>query len=326
MRLDGMDDLRAIGQVARLSGLSVPTVRFYSDAGLVPVAARTAGGHRLYDRDALHRLELIRTLRELGVDLATVARVLASEHTVAEVADREAVALERQIHDLRVRQAVLRYAAARGTDADGLVRAGRLARLTGEQRRALVAGLVAEATAGLELEPGFAARLRSLLPEPPDDPERIGAWVELAHLVSDPDFRSAVRRSLERHAADRAAGADGGNPGGWQRAEEAVVELAGGALSDGLSPASAEARPIADRLVAVFAEAHRRHDDEEFRAWLAERIRIGADARVARYLRLLAVINGAPVRTDSVPAARWFLAALESSGRRRLPVTPAVGG
>lgn len=208
-----MDDLRTIGQVARLSGLSVPTVRFYSDAGLVPVAARTAGGHRLYDREALHRLELIRTLRELGVDLATVARLLTREHTVAEVADREAAALERQIQDLRVRRSVLRYAAARDADADGLVRAGRLARLSGEQRRALVAGLVAESTAGLELEPGFAARLRSLLPEPPDDPERIEAWVELAHLVSDPDFRSSVRRALERHAADRATGADGGDPG-----------------------------------------------------------------------------------------------------------------
>jgi len=33
---------------------------------------------------------------------------------------------------------------------------------------------------------------------------------------------------------------------------------------------------------------------------------------MTRYLRLLALINGAPVRTDPVPAARWFLAALES--------------
>ncbi|GLY91856.1 MerR family transcriptional regulator [Actinoallomurus iriomotensis] len=307
-----MDDLRTIGQVARLSGLPVATVRFYSDAGLLPVAARTAGGHRLYDREAPRRLELIRTLRDLGVDLATVARILADERAVVDVAAREAAALEERIADLRVRRAVLRYAAARHTDADGLVRAGRLARLTGGQRRELVAGLVAEATAGLEPEPGFAARLRSLLPEPPDDPERIEAWVELAHLVSDPDFRSAVRRALERHAADRATGADGGDPGDWQAAEEAVLELAGGALADGLPPASAEARPIVDRLVAVFADAHRRRDDREFRAWLAERIRIGADARVTRYLRLIATINGTPARTDPVPAARWFLAALSA--------------
>jgi GNAT superfamily N-acetyltransferase len=36
-------DLHPIGQVARLSGPSVPTVRFHSDAGLVPVAGRSPG-------------------------------------------------------------------------------------------------------------------------------------------------------------------------------------------------------------------------------------------------------------------------------------------
>ena len=94
-------------------------------------------------------------------------------------------------------------------------------------------------------------------------------------------------------------------------AETAVLELAGGALARGLSPTSAGAQPIADRLVAVFAEAHRRRDDVRFRTWLAERIRVGADPRVARYRRLLAVINGDPVEPDPVPAARWFLSALE---------------
>ena len=44
----------ATGQVARLSGLPVATVRFYSDAGLVPPVGRTAGGYRLYDQEELH--------------------------------------------------------------------------------------------------------------------------------------------------------------------------------------------------------------------------------------------------------------------------------
>ena len=69
----------SIGELARLTGLSVRTVRFYSDSGVVPPAGRTEAGYRLYDAEALARLELVRTLRELGVDLATIRRVLARE-------------------------------------------------------------------------------------------------------------------------------------------------------------------------------------------------------------------------------------------------------
>lgn len=310
------EDLHPIGQVARLSGLPVPTVRFYSDAGLVPVAGRSPGGYRLYDREALGRLELIRTLRDLGVDLPTITRVLTGAHTLAEVAGREAAALEARIQTLRVRRAVLRYAATSEVDAPGLARVNRLARLSEEQRRALVGELIEEAAGGLGLEPGFAARLRSALPDLPDDPapEQLEAWVELAHLVVDPDFRAGMRRAFERHAADRASGADEGDPRSWQEAEEAVLELAGGALARGVPPGSVRGRAVADELVAVFARAHRRRDDAEFRTWLAERIHVGADVRVSRYRRLLAVINGGPAAPDPVPAARWFLAAL-TAGR-----------
>ncbi|MDN3351575.1 MerR family transcriptional regulator [Actinomadura sp. DC4] len=305
-------NLYAIGQVARLTGLTVATVRFYSDAGLVPPADRTTAGYRLYDEESLSRLELIRTLRDLGIDLTTITRVLSGARTVAEVAAREAEALEAQIQTLRVRQAVLRYAAARDADAVGIAQVNRLARLSHEQRRALVAGLVEEAAGGLDLDPDFADLLSRMLPDQPREPEQLQAWIELAHLVGDPDFRAGVREAFERHAADRASGADEGDQESWRRAEEAVLDLAGGALAQEVDPASPQARPIVDELVAVFARAHRRTDDAEFRTWLAERLRAGADERVARYWRLLAAINGGPAKDDPVPAARWLLAALES--------------
>ena len=48
------------------------TVRFYSDAGVVPESARTPAGYRRYDHEAVSRLDLVRTLRELGLPLDTV--------------------------------------------------------------------------------------------------------------------------------------------------------------------------------------------------------------------------------------------------------------
>lgn len=68
--------LFTIGEVARRTGLSPRTVRFYSDAGLIPACDRSSAGHRLFDADAVARLELVRTLRTLDIDLPTIARVL----------------------------------------------------------------------------------------------------------------------------------------------------------------------------------------------------------------------------------------------------------
>ncbi|MCO5997016.1 MerR family transcriptional regulator [Actinoallomurus rhizosphaericola] len=309
------EGLHTIGEMARLSGLPVATIRYYSDEGLVPPAARSPGGYRLYDEDALARLELVRTLRDLGVDLATAARVLDGAQSLAQVADRQAAALEARIQELRVRQAVLRHAAARGADPAAVTRAHRLAVLAAGQRHRMVTELIGEATRGLDLEPGFAAHLRSMVPDPPEDPEpaRLEAWVELAYLVGDPGFRAVVRTAFERHAADRASGADRGDPASWRRAERAVLDLAGAALAEGVPPGCARARAVVEELVAVFAGAHGRNDDAEFRRWLAERVRAGADARVSRYVELLAVIDGRAAGPDPVPAARWFLSALEAS-------------
>jgi DNA-binding transcriptional MerR regulator len=72
-----VDDGYTIGELSRRSGVSVRTIRFWSDRGVVPPAGRTEAGYRLYGDAALARLELVRTLRELGVDLPAIERVLA---------------------------------------------------------------------------------------------------------------------------------------------------------------------------------------------------------------------------------------------------------
>jgi DNA-binding transcriptional MerR regulator len=78
--------LYSIGDLARRTGLSVRTIRFYSDVGLLPPAGRSAANHRRYDLAAVARLDLVRTLRELGFDLSAVQRVVAGEVGVAEAA------------------------------------------------------------------------------------------------------------------------------------------------------------------------------------------------------------------------------------------------
>ncbi len=62
-------DLLKIGDLAALSGLSVKTIRYYDDLGLLKVAGRSQGNFRLFEPQALARLVFIRQLQSLGLSL-----------------------------------------------------------------------------------------------------------------------------------------------------------------------------------------------------------------------------------------------------------------
>lgn len=202
---DGTGPL-TIGELARLTGLTVRTIRYWSDEGALPPVARSAGGYRLYDAASVARLELIRTLRELGLGLADVHRVLAGETTVAQVAAAHVVALDAQIRSLEVTRAVLSTVAKRGSSAEEMTLMNRLARLSAAERRRIVEDFMAEIFEGIDTaDPDIRRRLRFTAAKLPDDPtpEQVDAWVELAELIQDPGFRAQMRQMIEFNAADR---------------------------------------------------------------------------------------------------------------------------
>lgn len=65
-----------IGQVAQASGLTVKTVRFYNDQGLIQAVSRSQGGYRLFDPAVVAELGLIRALRAMDVPLPELKRIL----------------------------------------------------------------------------------------------------------------------------------------------------------------------------------------------------------------------------------------------------------
>ncbi|MCF4136278.1 MerR family transcriptional regulator [Streptomyces sp. Tue 6430] len=159
--------LYSIGELSRRTGLSVKTIRFYSDSGLVAPTTRSPAGYRLYDLDALLRLEFLRTLRELGVDLATIRRVLDRELSVAEVAAAQADAMDVQIRVLQLRRSVLRVVAGRGSDPEETKLMHRLTRLSGEERRRLIDDFVLGTFGAVDADPAAAAMVRAATPDLP---------------------------------------------------------------------------------------------------------------------------------------------------------------
>lgn len=291
-----------IGQLARRTGVPARTIRFWSDAGLVPPVSRSAAGYRLYDAEAAARLDLVRSLRELGLGLDVVRAVLARATTVADVAAAHVQVLDGQIRALRLQRAVLATVARRGHTIEETLLMHKLARLSARERQQIIDDFVEDTFAGVDPQApavGIARNMRQLPAELPDDPapEQVDAWVELAGLVAEPGFRQRVRSMA-------VAGPGGGAP---QTGPDyrAVAEHAGQALAQGVVPGSPEGQAVLDRILGPGTSA-------EGRAQLLGQLETFTDARVERYWQLLAVINGWPPPPAIVPSFEWLMAALRA--------------
>lgn len=66
-----------IGQVAKQSGLSVETVRYYEQRGLIPPPQRLDSGYRIYPESILERLHFITRCKDLGFSLQEIHELLS---------------------------------------------------------------------------------------------------------------------------------------------------------------------------------------------------------------------------------------------------------
>lgn len=69
-------DMHQIGEVAEVTGLSLRTIRHYEEVDLVPPSGRTAGGFRLYTRDDIERLHLVKHMKPLEFSLDELRQLL----------------------------------------------------------------------------------------------------------------------------------------------------------------------------------------------------------------------------------------------------------
>jgi DNA-binding transcriptional MerR regulator len=66
----------AIGELSRLTGVKIPTIRYYEGVGLLPSPTRTEGQQRRYGSDDVRRLNFIRHARELGFEVDAIRQLL----------------------------------------------------------------------------------------------------------------------------------------------------------------------------------------------------------------------------------------------------------
>lgn len=65
------------GEMAKLCGVTVRTVQYYDTRGILTPSALTEGGRRLYSEDDLKKMKIICFLRDLGLSIDTIGKLLA---------------------------------------------------------------------------------------------------------------------------------------------------------------------------------------------------------------------------------------------------------
>ena len=129
LRADGMP----IGELSRLCGVNIETIRYYEKIEMLPAPLRTEAGHRVYGPKETRILVFIRRGRELGFTLDQIRALLnlggpgkASCAEVREIAKHHIEDIRAKINDLAKLERLLRKTVAQcsGGKATRLPRAG----------------------------------------------------------------------------------------------------------------------------------------------------------------------------------------------------------
>jgi DNA-binding transcriptional MerR regulator len=199
------EKLRSIGEVAKLCGVPVKTIRYYSDEGLLPPAEVTGSRCRLYGATEIWRLQLIRTLRGLGFGLGEVRRILSGELPAGRAISWQREAIAGRIRHLERLEAVLEKAESGAADPerslDHLHAIGEALAVETEDRGRFLADKLLSAVMGEDApeEDWRKEFIRSVSPKLPAEmsPEQEAAWVELVGLIGREDFVGETREQTE---------------------------------------------------------------------------------------------------------------------------------
>lgn len=293
-----------IGQLSRLSGISVRRIRFYSDRGLLPPKARTGTGYRLYSSSELARLELIRALRDAGVDLETIRKVVSRRLPLAEVLRMRLQTMEEEIALRRRISAVLRAVlrAPHPTDTD-LRRLWSTVTLSNARLVSRIEKFVGKVIAGFRVSHAWRTKmLDPAIPELPDEPtpEQIDAWTELVEMFDDEALISQFRCEMKTVWNDKI------DPAEFGALATRMLAKVRTAIQSGIEPTAAAAFVIAQEWLDHLAKVMNRASDEAFLDWALVR-----NAHALRFRRLVAIVRDDRGKTSDLQEWLWLGEAVE---------------
>ncbi|MCS7015841.1 MAG: Hg(II)-responsive transcriptional regulator [Gemmatales bacterium] len=108
------DESLRSGEVARLAGVNVETLRYYERRGLLPQPPRRPSGYRMYPPETVERVRFIKRAQQLGFSLREIQQLLqldsaawASCEEVCAITERKIQEIAEKIRDLQKIQRAL---------------------------------------------------------------------------------------------------------------------------------------------------------------------------------------------------------------------------
>jgi DNA-binding transcriptional MerR regulator len=298
-----------IGELSRRTGIPVKTLRFWSDEGLLPPKSRSRSGYRLYAEESLVRLDLVRTLRDAGLGLDAIKKVLRRDMALADALRLRLAAVEAHAASLERVAAALRAALRNDAPNESdLRRLCAVTRLTNEERKVVIEKFYERVSEGIPIDDAWQKKMiEASAPKLPDNPtpEQLDAWVELADLVADPTFVESLRASAKEV---------------WQRGldlkemravNEKTAAAAAAARAKNATPSSVEAKKIVDDFVEGMARASGKTPDDALRKAIRDRFE-KHDPRASRYWELVGVMSGRAPAVGNVADWRFIAEAIKT--------------
>ena len=315
---DTEEGLYTIGEMARRSGVSVKTIRHYSDTGVLPPAEVSRAGYRLYREQDRSRLELVRTLRAAGFGLVTIERLVGGEGDPSEALKLQAEAVDLQLRTLKRQRALLWSALGRKDAVDSYPdRARALGLLEAGEREAFLAEHLEKSLEEVPMDPDVKAWFwRHIVTGMPDelDEEQLEAWAELARLASDETFIEALRRQTKPFWETAGESFDSG---AWSEAMSTALDEAAGYVREDRPPTGKREQSVIGNWIETSARAIGKRNDSRFAGWMLSHHEQTYDPRMERYWELISILKQWGYDPTITKAYQWLIEGLRWRVARR---------
>ena len=302
------DQTYTIGELSKLSGVSVRRLRFYSDKGLLPPTARALSGYRVYSAADLARLSLILALRDAGVSLRDIKSILSRRLGLSDVLALRLQTIEADILAKRRIAAALRAALRTpNSSQNDLRRLWTVTQISQTEFRAAVERFYDFAAAGTDMDPAWRKQMiDAATPELPDEPtpEQIDAWVELMEILQDNAYAQHARADMQTMWSGEF------DATAYAEASKTTFAQVKAAMEQGHEPESEVGNSVAQDWLDRSARAMRRAPDKAFLDWQLEQYR-KHHSRSARYQELMAILRGDTAGRSVGDEWRWITKAME---------------
>ena len=273
------EKLRTIGEVSRITGVPVKTIRYYADIGLLPPAEVSESRYRLYKAEEIWRLGLIRTLRHFDFSIEEIRKMISGNISVSDAIALQLDSLDTQVRHLERIRTILRKADKSLEDPErsleylhGIgealsVEAEDRSRFLAERlRAAFVTGNAPEEWRERE---GYLRGISLQLPEELN-PDQVTAWIELVEMANDPDFVAGMQDQVAPFwdtVREREM-----EPNWWQEQMGSISTRALSAIERGEGPDSPAVQEVVEDWVTLFSGLAGEKPTPEFVRGFAEEV------------------------------------------------------